>query len=206
MTRVQTAHRLTGGGSQQHDSPFVAEPLKAGPSVPRQDASALQSLLERQFSAPREEPAVAASHPPKAEPAKPLSTSRILKVLAGLAIIATVGWMPMQRLLQVSSVEAVVNAPVITLRAPIDGVVGSQFGTLRVGNRIGASQPLIGIDNERVDTHAMMETNDALAQFRASRAGNAARLRGLGQQPAPGGGRPEASRRERRPRLGAAGI
>ena len=45
----------------------------------------------------------------------------VLKALLGLALVAIAGWMPAQRLFEVSSVEAVVNARLVTVRAPING-------------------------------------------------------------------------------------
>src|SRR4051794_37997896 len=46
---------------------------------------------------------------------------RCVKTIVSLALIAVIGWGPLQRLLLTTSAEATVNARVITLRAPIEG-------------------------------------------------------------------------------------
>lgn len=51
---------------------------------------------------------------------------RLLKIAAGLAIVAVFGWLPLKAVWQTSSVEAVVNARIVTLRSPIDGGVTSK--------------------------------------------------------------------------------
>uniref|UniRef100_A0A939M715 HlyD family efflux transporter periplasmic adaptor subunit n=2 Tax=Bradyrhizobium barranii subsp. barranii TaxID=2823807 RepID=A0A939M715_9BRAD len=51
---------------------------------------------------------------------------RLLKVGIGLAIVAVFGWLPLKAVLQTSSVEAVVNARIVTLRSPIDGTVSAK--------------------------------------------------------------------------------
>ncbi|WP_370154705.1 HlyD family secretion protein [Bradyrhizobium ottawaense] len=51
---------------------------------------------------------------------------RLLKVVIGLAIVAVFGWLPLKAVLQTSSVEAVVNARIVTLRSPIDGTVSAK--------------------------------------------------------------------------------
>ena len=48
---------------------------------------------------------------------------RALKIAVGLALIAICGIAPARRLFEDTSIDAVVNARLITLRAPIDGVV-----------------------------------------------------------------------------------
>ena len=49
---------------------------------------------------------------------------RVLKSLIGLVVVVAVGWIPVRALLETSSTEAVINARLITLRAPIEGQVG----------------------------------------------------------------------------------
>ena len=56
----------------------------------------------------------------------PVTTKQVVKVVAGAAIVAAFGWIPLQSLLQQSSVEAVINSRIVTLRAPIDGRVTKQ--------------------------------------------------------------------------------
>ena len=50
---------------------------------------------------------------------------RVMKAAAGIAIVAVFGWLPLKAFLQTSSVEAVVNSSLVTLRSPIDGKVAA---------------------------------------------------------------------------------
>jgi multidrug resistance efflux pump len=122
----------------------------AAPAGPRQDASALQNLLEKEFVGQQETAAKTARPSRAGEPLSPMK-SRALKTAAGLAILASVGWMPMQRLFQVSSVEAVVNAQVVTLRAPIGGIVASGQVPVRVGAPVSQGNALMTVENARAD-------------------------------------------------------
>lgn len=53
---------------------------------------------------------------------------RFVKAAAGIAIVAVFGWLPLRALLQTSSVEAIVNSRLVTLRSPIDGKISSGAG------------------------------------------------------------------------------
>jgi biotin carboxyl carrier protein len=59
--------------------------------------------------------------------------------------------MPAQRLFQTTSVEAIVNARTLTLRAPIDGIVSSVPTDLAVGATFPSGTPLLRITNGRAD-------------------------------------------------------
>ncbi len=48
---------------------------------------------------------------------------RAAKIAAAVAVVAIVGWQPLQKLATSASVEAVVNARLVTLRSPIEGTV-----------------------------------------------------------------------------------
>lgn len=127
----------------------------------------LQDRLLEEFAAANE----AAVKP--AGMATPLShtKSRLLKSIAGLAIIATVGWMPLQRLFEVSSVEAVVNAHVVMLRAPIAGTVEADSQTMRVGGAVKSGDLLTSVSNERADKGGADRAAEALAAAREELAG-----------------------------------
>ena len=78
--------------------------------------------------------------------------SRIIKSLIGLALVVAVGFAPVLRMFQVSSVEAVVNARIVTLRAPIAGVVQlADPSYVHVGETVGAGSALLHIRNPRAD-------------------------------------------------------
>jgi multidrug resistance efflux pump len=88
-------------------------------------------------------------------PAKPeAGTSlwgRLIKTAVGLAIVATVGYAPAQRLLQTSSVEAIVNARTITVRASIDGEVKAPHESIAFGTALQPGEELFSIVNRRAD-------------------------------------------------------
>lgn len=145
----------------------------------RRDAASLQSLLKNRFAG--EADAIAAD--PAAKPATPSAPShfrsRLLKSVLGLALIATAGWMPLERLFQVSSVEAVVNARIITLRAPIAGVVEAGAGLLQVGNPVPAGGLLVAVSDPRSDHGAANAAIDHLQQVRDDRRTLIARMDSL---------------------------
>ena len=125
----------------------------ASPGTPGgQDAVALQSLLEKHFSETGDAIAARPSAKKAVRPVGRQWTSRSLKALLGLALVAVAGWMPAQRLFEVSSVEAVVNARLVTVRAPINGIVQLDGRNLGVGDAIDVGAPLVTVKNPRVDT------------------------------------------------------
>jgi hypothetical protein len=74
---------------------------------------------------------------------------RALKSALGLGVVIIAGFGPVQRLLEFSSVEAVVNARLVSLRAPIDGRIEDFAPT------IGAVTPrgrfMLHISDSRAD-------------------------------------------------------
>ena len=93
------------------------------------DARSLQAALERSLhDGPAGSEAVDA--PDGATAARPAAgggtaTRRVLKMALGLGLAATVGWSPLRAMLATTSVEALVNARVETIRSPIEGIVES---------------------------------------------------------------------------------
>ena len=162
------------------DAPAGTPPQKSPAEPARQDAAALQSLLGRQFgdgeNADAANPAKTAVKPVTIASAPSHLKSRLIKSLAGLALVATVGWMPAQRLFEVSSVEAVVNARVVTFRAPINGIVDAGKSALRVGDTVSAGTSLGSLSNPRVDRNSMDNAEDRLRQAQDERTGLATKL------------------------------
>jgi biotin carboxyl carrier protein len=76
---------------------------------------------------------------------------RAAKSVAALVVVGLVVWLPAQRLFQTTSVEAIVNARTLTLRAPIDGIVSSVPTDLAVGATFPSGTPLLRITNSRAD-------------------------------------------------------
>src|SRR5215831_12701374 len=80
-----------------------------------------------------------------------LLMGRISKMMLSLGIVAAVGFVPVQGLLQTSSVEAVINARVTTLRAPTDGEVQSGPSQMAFGTSVARGDVLVRIINHRPD-------------------------------------------------------
>jgi multidrug resistance efflux pump len=106
---------------KQFETAEPAEP--SGDAVPRQLQRAVKSVLTR----------------------------RVIKTLIALALVFGLGWMPLQRLLLVTSAEATVNARVITLRAPIDGQIIDWRRNSRVGTAVHPGETILNIVNPRAD-------------------------------------------------------
>jgi multidrug resistance efflux pump len=118
-----------------------------------------------------------------AEPAPAVRTgwispmaSRLLKTALGLGLVALVGYAPMHRLLQTSSVEAVVNARMITLRAPIDGEVQAGAIPLEFGTPVARGEVLFRIVNRRADSARVDDLSREIGHLREERPAAAARL------------------------------
>jgi len=171
--RIRAARKISGGvRAPVADNTSVgpesanAQSLPATPdALPRQDASALQSLLVDRFAGSNSNEAVASAEPAQTAQVPPSHLkSRLIKSALGLALVAAVGWMPAQRLFQVSSVEAVVNARLVTVRAPINGIVAVGAVPLQVGDAISPGKPLLVIENPRIDRSAINAATDRLQQ------------------------------------------
>ncbi len=115
--------------------------------IGRDFADAVRSLHER---LKRELGALAPPSAPAA-PAAPSRLQRGIKIAAGLTVVLGFGLQPVLKLLQSASAEAVVNAPLLNLRAPIDGVVSLD----------GAS---LVLEDPRADSARMDEAERGLAR------------------------------------------
>jgi len=91
------------------------------------------------------------------------------KTALALAVAVFVGWGPMQRLMQTSSVEAIVNAHLITLRAPIDGEVVADPASLPVGATLASGTPLMTISNRRADRVRLDDLRATIGQLEDER-------------------------------------
>ncbi len=75
---------------------------------------------------------------------------RLVKAGVGLALLVVFGWMPLQTLLLASSVEAVVNSRIVTVRSPIDGVVAAAPNELKAWST-DRGAPVLRIHNDKAD-------------------------------------------------------
>jgi biotin carboxyl carrier protein len=110
---------------------------------------------------------------------------RSAKITAGLAILGVVGVGPVQRLLEVSSVDAVVNARVVSLRAPMDGIVEGPFAFPAIGAQMHAGVPVLRIENPRADQSRLDDVGRLIDQIEGERIaieGRLARLKQLHTQ------------------------
>ncbi len=76
---------------------------------------------------------------------------RASKVAAALLALLVVGWMPVRSLLQTTSTEAVVNARLISLRAPIEGNIEPGPAAFSVGTELASGQAILRVVNSRAD-------------------------------------------------------
>jgi multidrug resistance efflux pump len=148
----------------------------------RVDALDLQEML-RQHVEPGADKAKYTA-PKLAKPAVPQSEptrwkSRLMKSVLGLVLLVIAGWMPAQRLLQVSSVEAVVNARLVEIRAPISGVVSFGTSAIAVGETVDKGGNLASIENPRVDRVRIDNAEDRLDEARETRAALVQKRSGL---------------------------
>jgi multidrug resistance efflux pump len=81
-----------------------------------------------------------------------LQTSTVVKSGLALVVALLLGWMPVQRLMATTSAEAVVNARLITLRAPIEGNVAMTLADADIGTKFHSDQEVLTITNPRSDT------------------------------------------------------
>ena len=109
---------------------------------------------------------------------KPKSSTprRVVKTLLGLALVAAVGYEPLQRMAQTSSVEAIVNARVITLRAPIEGELQAGPAGREAGAALAPGDLLFRIVDPRADRGRIDDLSRQLAQARDERPRLVARL------------------------------
>jgi multidrug resistance efflux pump len=117
------------------------------------DAAGRLAALGKAFEAPAEPEAIApTTGKVLARFAKSVweQNRRVVKSLIGLVVVIAVGWMPVRALLETSSTEAVINARLITLRAPIEGQVGP-IAAIAAGSEVQPGAALISVANPRAD-------------------------------------------------------
>jgi len=101
---------------------------------------------------------------------------RVVKAALGVLIAIAVGYMPAQRFLELSSSEAVVNARVVTIRAPIDGRVELASALPEVGSPVAADTVLLRLVNPRADRGRLDDLRRLKDAVESERAGIVARL------------------------------
>lgn len=111
---------------------------------------------QEQTCIPKEAPQPAAE--PAERPVSPGLVARIaqrrwqiVKTGAATVVVFYFGWMPAQSLIAVKSTEAVVNARLVTIRSPIEGDVATGARPLELGARFEAGEPILRLNNARLD-------------------------------------------------------
>jgi multidrug resistance efflux pump len=105
-------------------------------------------------STPHDEPRADASPDPAQVSSSRAAIGKTTIVKSGIAVAIAValGWFPVQRLLATTSAEAVVNARIITIRAPIEGEVTMDHGGTDIGSPFRVDQTILTIRNPRADS------------------------------------------------------
>lgn len=144
----------------------------ASPSGPEpQDARALQSRLQQFVDGGEPKPGAGSTAPqPARQPALTPTVRRAAKILLGAAVVAVFGLAPLRTLLQTSSVEAVVNARLMTLRSPIAGEVVASTAKLAASDALAQGSTLLSIVNPRADRGRLDELEQTLGKLASQRA------------------------------------
>jgi hypothetical protein len=94
---------------------------------------------------------------------------RAFKSALGLSIVVIAGVGPVQRLLELSSVEAVVNARLVSLRAPIEGKIDGADLLPTIGAVAPKGRPMLRISNSRADRGRLDDLQRLVDQAEAER-------------------------------------
>ncbi len=86
-------------------------------------ARSVQTILERRFAPGVEENAVNKSPSATKGLINAVMARRFVKIALGIGLVVAFGWAPLRAMLATTSVEAIVNARIETIRAPIEGIV-----------------------------------------------------------------------------------
>jgi len=144
------------------------DPLDAQNSdAAKLDAGALQDALVEAYKPDAPRPA-----PPKASRLGSWlkrNLVKVAKVAVAVAVIAVVGWQPLQKLATSASVEAVVNARLVTLRAPIEGTIA--LAVLPApGNKLEVGQDVVKVTDPRADRSRLDDLRRTMQQLEDERA------------------------------------
>jgi multidrug resistance efflux pump len=111
-----------------------------------------------------------------AKPAAWSDSRRLWKAAIGLALLIAVGWIPVRALLETTSTEAVVNARLISLRAPIEGQVEQADQAVHIGTQLVPGQAVLRIVNTRAERGRLDDLRRLVDQLENERVGIAQRI------------------------------
>ena len=153
---VATPNLVPGAETQLVEAANVgAERIEGNPQPV--GARSVQLALERRFP-PGAGEAEAVAAPPAGKKASTYSAAvrRSLKIAAGIALVVAFGWTPLRAMFATTSVEAIINARIETIRSPIEGVV--QFGAGDSANwTVAAAPPKLVVANPYADRSRLDE-------------------------------------------------
>ena len=120
------------------------------------------------------------SLPPLAAPSPPRRSIgiRLVRPAVGIGLLVLAAWALLPLIFGLQSTQAVVNAPLVTLRSPIDGTVRF-LGPTASGASANNGAPLFEISNTLADEDGLDSLKDEQALLEASIAGFREQLQGL---------------------------
>jgi multidrug resistance efflux pump len=142
------------------------------------DVRAQSALLQEAFEAPDslESQAPAPAPPPQRRAFVARWGWRAFKSALGVAIIIVAGVGPVRRMFEFSSLEAVVNARLVSLRAPIDGKIGDTKSVPTIGAMAPKGEFMLRISNSRADRGRLDDLQRLIDQTESERSVIAKRL------------------------------
>ncbi|MBR0830363.1 HlyD family efflux transporter periplasmic adaptor subunit [Bradyrhizobium manausense] len=142
------------------------------------DAKGLQHALQERLFAdeehPQEQPA-AHAEPPDGGRRWPWLRPG-LKIAVGLAVVAVFGWLPLRAMWESSSVEAVLNSRLVTLRTPIGGRVAATAYTIKDRAQLDAGTVVLRVVNSRSDRTRLDDLRRQKSRLENERPNIAAKL------------------------------
>ena len=160
----------------EHAATFVAN--ADIPAIdPDHGAKGLQRDLEDRLRPDGDEP-VSGGFSDQEIPARSwfLTLRPVLKVAIGLAFVAVFGWLPLRAIWQTSSVEAVVNARLVTLRSPIEGEVSAKSGHPAASSMVNEGEVILRVVNARGDRARLDDLRRQMSRLENERPSLAAKL------------------------------
>jgi multidrug resistance efflux pump len=143
---------LSGQGPQAVDASVDRAKEKPHPV----GARSMQLVLERSFPPASDDVAVDEAPSAKKRFASAVATRRFAKVALGVGLVVAFGWAPLRAMLSTTSVEAIVNARIETIRAPIEGIVQASAEKNLNWSSTGAP-PKLTINNPYADRSRLDE-------------------------------------------------
>jgi multidrug resistance efflux pump len=180
-SKYSTVGRSAAGGPNRPVS------QTGGDQLPDLDVQAQSALLKETFNSPNpfELDAPILTPPDKPHGLLVRWAWRAFKSVLALAIIVVAGVGPVQRMLRLSSVEAVVNARLVSVRAPVDGKIDETDLAPTIGAEVPKGGFVLRISNSRADRTRLDDLRRLILQIESERpavVNRLARLRELHEQ------------------------